>query len=180
MNPFVIKYAGKAVGFLASVPKLFWICLILCLGWHITANKLETAQQLAADRLVVIKDLEKAAKEVPKVAQKTVEVEVVKYRDRVQYIKGEARVIEKQVPIYIPAGTPDLPGGFRLLHDAAAQGRSIAGDPAGNEGSPVPVETAALTIADNYQSCLIDKEKLAFFQRMWAKLEEQYGVIGVD
>jgi hypothetical protein len=60
--------------------------------------------------------------------------------------------IVKEVPVYVPASTPDLPGGFRVLHDASAAG--VIPDPAAiADAAPVPVADAAKTIAQNYGSC---------------------------
>lgn len=175
-----IMILRKIGSFLAGLPVLFWLCLIVLFGWHLTANKLQDAQQLAADRLVVIQKHEAEAKTKSDAVATETKVEVIRYRDRIQYIKGEARVIEKQVPIYIPAGTPDLPGGFRLLHDAAAQGRAVTGDASGHEAAAVAVEDAARTVAENYANCLADKERLSFYQGRWQQLEELYGTMEVD
>lgn len=74
----------------------------------------------------------------------------IRYVDRVKTIKEKARVIEKKIPIYIPVDTPDLPGGFRVLHDSAALG-TIPG--ASEDGVPVSVRTTTETINRNYAIC---------------------------
>lgn len=79
----------------------------------------------------------------------TVKTEV-RYVERVKTIKEKARVIEKKVLIYIPVDTPDLPGGFRVLHDSAALG-TFPG--AAEDGLPVSVRTATETINRNYAVC---------------------------
>lgn len=163
------------VNLFRKVPLWAWAIAVLLVCLYGSNNRREAAEALAADRQAIIVAMEaEAAKVVPQ-AKEIVTVEVVKYQDRIKYIKGEAHVIEKQVPIYLPADTPDLPGGFRLLHDAAAQGRAIAEGASGNEAAPVPAQTVALTVTENYASCLQDKERLRFYQQLYDKLEIVYG-----
>jgi hypothetical protein len=60
--------------------------------------------------------------------------------------------ITKEVPVYVPASTPDLPGGFRLLADAAAAG--VVPDPARlADAAPVPAQVATASVVANYGSC---------------------------
>jgi hypothetical protein len=60
--------------------------------------------------------------------------------------------ITKEVPVYVPASTPDLPGGFRVLHDAAAAG--VIPDPASiPDAAPAPAGDVARTVVANYGSC---------------------------
>ena len=77
---------------------------------------------------------------------------VTKYVDRVKVVAGRTQTIIKEVPVYVPIDSPDLPAGFRVLHDAAAQG--VIPDPARiADASPVPAQDAAETIASNYGTC---------------------------
>ncbi len=89
----------------------------------------------------------------------------VRWKDRVDtiYIKGDT--IEKQVPIYIPVDTPDLPAGFRVLHDAAATS-TVPGSTSSIEATPVRVKDATETIVINYTSCLIWREEVVTW-REW-------------
>lgn len=89
----------------------------------------------------------------------------VRYVDRVKVIKEKARVIEKKILVYIPVDTPDLPGGFRVLHDSAALG-TVPG--AAEDGLPVSVRTATSTINRNYAICHQWKAALDA-QRQWAQ-----------
>ena len=74
----------------------------------------------------------------------------IRYVDRVKVIKETARVIEKKIPVYIPVDTPDLPSGFRVLHDSAATS-TLPGAP--EVGSPVKVRDLAKTVNRNYAIC---------------------------
>lgn len=90
-------------------------------------------------------------------------VEVVtKERVKVIHEKGEVRI--KNVNVYIPVDSPDLPGGFRLLHDAAAA-NAIPEVP-GTFAERVPLRTATETIDRNYQTCLMAIEELRSL-RQW-------------
>jgi len=75
---------------------------------------------------------------------------VTKYVDRVKVVREKSDAIVQQVPVYLPAGSGLLPGGFRLLHDAGSANQPV---PSGTDpfaAAPVPIETAAATVLDNY------------------------------
>jgi hypothetical protein len=81
-------------------------------------------------------------------------------------IKVVTSVIRERVEVYVPSDTPDLPAGWRVLHDAAATGREP--DPsaaAGSDAATVPVKDAAETVAENYGSCREDQERLRLLQQ---------------
>jgi hypothetical protein len=81
-------------------------------------------------------------------------------------IKVVTSVIRERVEVYVPSDTPDLPAGWRVLHDAAATGRepdpSAAGGP---DAATVPVKDAAETVAENYGACREDQERLRLLQQ---------------
>lgn len=93
----------------------------------------------------LVQDLETKAKQINTVVE-------TKYVDRVKVVHEKAKIITKEIPVYIPVNTPDLPGGFRLLHDAAASStipdRSLI-----STAAPVSVTTATETIVTNYALC---------------------------
>lgn len=74
----------------------------------------------------------------------------IRFVERVKIIKEKADVIEKRINVYIPVNTPDLPSGFRVLHDSAALG-TVPGAP--TDGSPVSVRDVTSTVNRNYQVC---------------------------
>lgn len=56
-----------------------------------------------------------------KAKQGTVTTKVVTETvERIKIVKEKGDTIVKRVEVLIPASTPDMPGGFRVLHDAAA------------------------------------------------------------
>ena len=82
--------------------------------------------------------------------------------DRTRIVTITKEII-REVPSLVPAGTPDLPPGFRVLHDAAAQGVSPASR--GADGSPVPAQDAAEAVADNYGTALDNASRLQRLQQ---------------
>ena len=110
---------------------------------------------------------------------------VTQFRDRVKIVREAGEEVIREVVRYIPVTTPDLPGGFRVLHDAAALGQ-IPRTPTGADATsaaPVPVTTATETIASNYSACRLNAEQLASLQE-WAtrqrKLELRRRQLGGD
>lgn len=99
----------------------------------------------------IVEDLELRANTVTTVVEEKIvkEIEIV-YRN--------GATIVKEVPKYIPVDTPDLPAGFRVLHDAAA--RSQVPTETNLPGEPVSVRDATTTITVNYQTCLVWKRQL--------------------
>jgi hypothetical protein len=111
--------------------------------------------------------------EVQKLKEKQVVVTTrveTKYIDRIKTIREKGDVIVQKVPVYIPADTPDFPGGFRVLLDGAATG--IVPD-AGSEldAAPVPAQTLAASVADNYGTCLANAEQLTGLQE-WVREQQ--------
>jgi len=88
---------------------------------------------------------------------------VTQYVDRWRTVHDAGQTIIKEVPVYVPADSPALPGGFRLLHDAAATGQLP--DAAGSTDAPaVPAQDAAETVAGNYLTCRENAEQLIALQ----------------
>lgn len=95
------------------------------------------------------------------VVTQVVEREVVK---TVRQIEVVTETIIKEVPVYVQADLPALPGGFRVLHDAAARGQ--VPDPAAiHDAAPVAPAAASSTLAANYGTCHADQERLKGLQR---------------
>lgn len=79
----------------------------------------------------------------------TVRTETV-YVDRIRTIREKGNDIIRNVPVYVPAGSPDLPAGFRVLHDAAAANNPLPASPGIADAAPVSAQAAAATVASNY------------------------------
>ena len=101
---------------------------------------------------------------------------VTQYVDRVKVVEKRAEVIREQVPVYLPVGTPALPAGLGLLHDAAAGGRALPDAALGADVAAATPEAAAPadprefaeTLTDNYAACLKNAEQLLALQR-WVR-----------
>lgn len=88
---------------------------------------------------------------------------VTQYVDRWRTVHDAGQAIIKEVPVYVPADSPALPGGFRLLHDAAATGQLP--DAAGSADAPaVTAQDVAETVASNYLTCRENAEQLTALQ----------------
>ena len=73
------------------------------------------------------------------------------------------QTITKEVTKYVPNTLPMLPAGFRLLHDAAAEGIAVD-DSSGVDASPVAPRVVAETVANNYANCRQDQDRLEALQ----------------
>ncbi|UDM17939.1 hypothetical protein [Vogesella sp. XCS3] len=103
-------------------------------------------------------------------AEATVQV-VTQYVDRVHTVREVGQTIIKEVPVYVPADSPALPGGFRLLHDAAVRGELP--DATGvADAPPVPAQDLAATVAANYLTCRENAEQLTALQA-WIELQSR-------
>lgn len=107
----------------------------------------------------------KVAGQVVKRQEKVTERVVVEYRDVVRVVKEKGEEVIREVEKLVPADGCVLDGGFRVLHDAAADGRlpSAAG---GAHGPAAPVDqvAAAETVAVNYLACHQNAEQLKALQ----------------
>lgn len=104
----------------------------------------------------------------------TKEVEV-RYVDRIKVVREKGQTIIEQVPVYLPANSCDLPGNFRLLHDAGVSGTPISGTTSSADAAPIDLETATTTILSNYKTCRETRETLVGLQS-WVERQKELGV----
>lgn len=137
-----------------ELPWQLWagvVVTLLFFGWgeiRYWAGKQHVQEQWDNAKALVTTNAEQIAEKSDDV---TKDVEI-RYVDRIQVVKEKADVVVREVPVYVPVGSCDLPGGFRLLHDAAAT-NSI---PEASElpyAAAVPAQDAARTVAANYGTC---------------------------
>lgn len=93
----------------------------------------------------------------------TVRTETV-YVDRIRTIREKGNDIIRNVPVYVPAGSPDLPGGFRLLHDAAAANSPLPASPGSTDAAPASAQAVAATVAANYAIAAENAQQLVSLQ----------------
>jgi hypothetical protein len=156
---------------LKKIPLQVWFLIggvLLILGFGYWSYKrgqhdIQAKWDAAIERgKVLVEDLKKKQTSV---TEKIVTVTVEK--EKIVYEKG--KTITKLIPQYIPVGSCDLPGGFRLLHDAAAT-NTLPEAPRGVEAFPVPVATATETITGNYTFCHAELTK---YHGLWQWVQEQ-------
>lgn len=96
-----------------------------------------------------------------------VDREVVKVVEKIAVV---TETITKEVPVYVPSDSPALPGGFRLLHDAAARGE--VPNPSGiPDAAPAAAQDVAATVAANYGTCLQYAARVKAWQ-VWAAQQQ--------
>lgn len=156
-----IKIPWKAVA-LAGVALIFF-------GWgewryHQGASKVKSDWNASIERgKSVVKEL--------KNRQGLVFYKVlIQHVDKVRVIKERGETVEKLIPVYLPSDQL-LPGGFRVLHDAAATS-TIPGTTEGANAESVPITEATRTIVQNYQTCHLAIQDLASL-RLWIQENRQ-------
>lgn len=132
-------------------------------GWVKGATHVQSEWDLANSRQAA-----KVAVVRQKQAEAAVQV-VTKYVDRVKVLNETGDAIIKEVPNYVPFDTCVLPGGFRVLHDAAARGE-LSAAPGAADAPPVAAQTVAATVAGNYESCRANAEQLTALQE-WVRAQ---------
>lgn len=94
------------------------------------------------------------------------------YRAKAAVVYQQGKTIIKKVPVYVPATTPDLPPGFRVLHDAATDGSAVPDAPDLSDGAGVPAQEATATVIDNYTGCRENALKVEGFQQ-WVREQRE-------
>jgi hypothetical protein len=96
---------------------------------------------------------------------------VTQYIDRIHTVHEKGKDIIKELNVYVPSATAcDLPGGFRVFHDAAVQGELP--DPARIADAPAATaQDVATTVADNYTTYHDVAEQLTALQA-WVNAQE--------
>lgn len=109
---------------------------------------------VAAEKKAVVVDAKRAAVAAPiEARQEARQIEI-----RTVY-----KTIIKKVPVYVKADDCPMPGGFRVLHDAAANG--TVPEPASvADAAPAPAADVAATVADNYGTYFETAERLLGLQ----------------
>jgi hypothetical protein len=153
------------------IAALALILALIASGYALKARVEAQKREVAALKAEVVKAKAQAAAEAHKRAQAEASIRVVtKYVDRVKVVAGRTQTIIKEVPIYVPATDPDLGAGWRVLHDAAAQG--VLPDPARiADAAPVPAQDAAETVAGNYGVCHETAEQVKALQD-WIRAQQ--------
>ena len=92
------------------------------------------------------------------------------HKKAVEKIVVITETILKEVPVYVKDTDCPMPGGFRVLHDAAADGEIP--DPARiADAASVPAAAVATTVATNYGTCHEVAQRLTDLQG-WVKVQK--------
>lgn len=170
MNPF--PFAKMLVGCLA-LAVVGWLAYMFCESIYemgLTRGRTEVQARWDAERA-----RQTMAADARKDQQAAVTHEVeIQYVDRWHTIVEQGKTITKEVIKYVPVTTPALPGGWRLLHDAAVTGTSADALSVASGGAApqaVSAQDAAATVADNYTSCRLNAADLEAWNA-WADKQE--------
>lgn len=139
------------------VARLLLALSLVAVGWVRGATGVQTRW-----------DAERAARTqhvaIVKVRQADATFQVItRYVDRIRTVQVAGNTIIQEVPRYVPLDSPALPGGWRLLHDAAARGEP-ADAARSADAPPVSAQDAATTVANNYLACHEQAEQLIALQ----------------
>lgn len=85
-------------------------------------------------------------------------------------IRTVTKTLIEKVPVYVQADACPLPGGFRLLHDAAAANVEVPDATGLVDAAPVPAADAASTIVSNYGIARSNAARLVGLQE-WVKAQ---------
>lgn len=169
------KSAGRAtMGFLRKIPQSVWVGLVVLLVtlFYGHVQYKEGVKHEAARHAEVQAKLEARIGLLnTALGQATARVETRTVVKLVE-IKAQAKIIREKVPYYVSSDSPPLPGGFRLLHDAAVSGTDPAPATAIASAAPVEAQDAATVILDNYEAFHENAARLEGWQIWWAEVEK--------
>ncbi len=95
----------------------------------------------------------------------------LKFARQTERIRTVTKTIIKEVPTYVSANDCPLSPGFRVFHDAAANGELP--DPARiADAAAVPAPAVANAVADNYGTCLENAKRLEGLQE-WVRAQQK-------
>jgi hypothetical protein len=81
------------------------------------------------------------------------------------------QTIFREVVRYVPLDSPSVPGGFRVLHDAAALG-DIPDAARIPDAASTPLADVAIAVVDNYAACHDNAIRLEALQR-WVRAQSK-------
>lgn len=157
---------------LKDIPWKVWAMLVIIVSLSYLGWKLYDMGQASVQKKWDA-SVERGKAEVERLKQQQVVVKTVvetQVVEKIKTVKVKGDEIIKQVPVYIPVGTPDLPSGFRLLHDSAVLQLSPGTGSA--LGETVPVTDATTTIIGNYTQCYKWREQVIGWQDWYERMQK--------
>ncbi|KVC46283.1 hypothetical protein WI72_32095 [Burkholderia ubonensis] len=143
---------------------LFAAAILFAVGWN--AGGSHVRAQWQAEKAATATKVQKVEAKQAAVTDRV----QVRYVDRMKVIRAQAQTLYKQVPFYVPASTPALPGSFRVLYDSAASGVPLPDPARSTDAAPVPPQDLARTDIDNLTGCRKNAEAVTAWQD-WAAHE---------
>lgn len=135
-------------------------------GWKADADATDASIKAHAAQLAAVNAARLAeaaqAQTTHRIEAKAAEAQVV--------IREVTRTLIEEVPVYVTPDVDarfDVPAGFVRLHDAAAAGRAVVPDPAGQSddaASGLAFSAVATTVVGNYGQCLATARQLTDLQ----------------
>ena len=106
-------------------------------------------------------------------AQRTALAEPIAAKQAIaqERIKIITKTLIQKVPVYVSNTSCSLPGGFRLLHNAAAANVQVSDTPGLIDAAAVPAQAAAGTVVENYGTYHETAARLAGLQA-WVRAQE--------
>ena len=86
-------------------------------------------------------------------------------------IRTVTKTLIQKVNVYVPNDSCPLPGGFRLLHNAAATHGQVPDTPSFADAAPVAAQAVTGTVVENYGTCHETAARLAGLQA-WVRAQE--------
>lgn len=154
-----------ALAIAKKIPLSVWITLGVSVAWA-----LSVVFAIHHGKAIVQADwdasVERGKEAVAQLKDRQVSVNMIVdtvVKERVVTIKEKARVIEKEIPVFVPEYRDQLSGGFRLLYDAAAT-NTIPDRSRIALAPTVSVGDVASTTNRNFEQCHIWREQVIGWQ----------------
>lgn len=142
-----------------------WIAISLAalaacaLSWNLGANHVKAKWD--AEKAALAEEALKQERKDQSVADAVgAKVAAAAVKERVVY-----KTLIKEIPKYVESDC-DMSAGFRVLHDAAANGTVPDTGSVGADVAAVPAEDAATTIVENYEACRDNERRLGALQEI--------------
>lgn len=132
--------------------------VVIAGGCYLLEQRIE---QRGYDRAVI--DYEKQAKKIDDKRESITPVVEAKHAEVVTKIVTVTKTLVKEVPVYVKDTDCPMSGGFRVYHDAAANGE-VPDASSIPDAAPAPAQDVATTVAENYGACNIIRQNLIHLQ----------------
>lgn len=157
---------------LAAIPAPYrWLAMALAAAALVAFGFLKGVQHEEGQQARRELQAERAATQLASRRQEVTAGVELRFAPALTKIRTVTKETIRYVPKFVRADDCPLSGGFRVLHDAAAEGR--VPDPAGiPDAAAVAAQDAAATVADNYGACHENAKRLEGLQE-WVREQQK-------